>query len=323
MSNFNTTASGFSTDQNRSTAAELEAPPFNTQTNHPVHDLVELAGLLADAYPGEVDMAGSILTDLHRSTQLLAPYTDRDKVVIFGSARITSASPVYEAVRDMAARFATEGYVVITGGGPGAMSAGLEGAGPGNAVGISVDLPFESPASFPDIPVITQRRFFTRKLAMVRRTRGVVVVPGGFGTLDELFEVLTLLQTGKKSPAPVVLLDDDGFWDPLLAFVDRLVERGMIAPPDRALLSVATTPQEAVDRVHSFWKNFRGFSGVDGVGRISLATPPGDLAALAETFPVFAPFTFDPDSSTLSITFDRRNFGLLHQLVDALNREVH
>lgn len=199
------------------------------------------------------------------------------------------------------------------------MSAGLEGAGPGNAVGISVDLPFESPASFPNIPVITQRRFFTRKLAMVRRTRGVVVVPGGFGTLDELFEVLTLLQTGKKSPAPIVLLDDDGFWEPMIALIDRLTERGMIALPDRSLLSVATSPADAVARVHAFWQNFRGFSGAAGLGHIKLASPPTDLHALDEQFPVFAPFSFDASTSVLTITFDRRNFGMLHQLIKVLN----
>jgi hypothetical protein len=204
------------------------------------------------------------------------------------------------------------------------MSAGLQGAGRGSALGISITLPFESPARIDDIPVIELRRFFTRKLALVRSTRAVVVAPGGFGTLDELFEVLTLLQTGKKSPTPVVLFDADGsgFWDGLLVFIDTLVATKMIAASDAALFTVARTAQEAFEHVARFQKHYRGFAAHGGIGKIRFTGPLAVGPGLLDTeFPVFAPFSVseDNDGGALQFTFDRRNFGLLHQLIDRLN----
>lgn len=302
-----------------------EAPSLATAQPRPTLDatLYSIATEIQNTLPGETEMATSMLADFHSASLALRPFNDRDKVVIFGSARITEDTSLYRSVVRLARHFADAGFVVITGGGPGAMSAGLEGAGPGNALGIAVNLPFESPASFPDIPVVHQRRFFTRKLAMVRRTRGVVVVPGGFGTMDETFEVLTLLQTGKKSPAPVVLFDPDGsgFFDPFLSMVERAAADNYISPADTSLFAVYTDERSVLEHVRRFWSNFDGFTGADGVGRLTLRNVPSalDLDRLAETFAVFSPLSFDEKTMTLSIRFERRNFGLLRRLIDACN----
>lgn len=276
-------------------------------------------------------MAASMLADFAATSAALAPFATRDKAVIFGSARIAEDSPIYAATRLLAARLAHEGFVVVTGGGPGVMAAGLEGAGPGNAIGIAIQLPFESPARVSQVPVVLQQRFFTRKLALLRKTRAVVVLPGGFGTLDETFEVLTLLQTGKKSPSPVVLFDPlgSGFFDPLLQMVAKAAEAGFVAEQDSFLLHCADSAEEVVSHVRRFWSNYVRFEAADGLARIELRHPLAQerLAALAEMFPPFAPFSFAPIDATfappaqtqLRFRFDRRNYGLLRHLIDVLN----
>jgi len=139
-----------------------------------------LDALLAE-YPDDAAMAASMLADFAATSAALAPFAARDKAVIFGSARIAEDSPIYAATRQLAALLAHEGFVVVTGGGPGVMTAGLEGAGAGNAIGIAIQLPFESPARVLQVPVVLQQRFFTRKLALLRKTRAVVVLPAALG----------------------------------------------------------------------------------------------------------------------------------------------
>ena len=274
-------------------------------------------------HPHEAAMVASILNDLAITATALEPFSSQDKIVIFGSARITKSSPTYEAVRSLARRFAADGFVIVTGGGPGVMSAGLEGAGSGNALGIAIQLPFESPAGIAGVPVVMQQRFFTRKLALVRRGRGFVILPGGFGTLDETFEVLTLLQTGKKSPCPVVLYDptNSGFFDPLCSLVSHAATGGFISPDDSSLYSLASTEDEVVGEVHSFWSNYESFA-LDGPhGSISTRRPvdPTHLAGLDVSFPQFAPFTLDPSKQRLSFRFERRNYGPLRRLINVVN----
>jgi uncharacterized protein (TIGR00730 family) len=274
----------------------------------------------------ETGMKAAMVADFHASAAALRPFATRDKVVIFGSARITESSSLYASVRTLAEIFAASGFVVITGGGPGVMTAGLAGAGSGNALGISVELPFEDPASFPDIPVITQQLFFTRKLAMVRRTKGIIVVPGGFGTMDELFEVLTLLQTGKKSPTPLVLFDPDnsGFFDPLLQLFASFEARHLISPPDLDLFRVVSTEQAAFACVEDFWSNYVSFASDGTRGTIQLHHPlsPAALATLETEFEPFAPLCGDDALKQLTIRFDRRNYGLLHRFIRRLSVSV-
>lgn len=172
-------------------------------------------------------------------------------ISVFGSARTQPGEPAYDQVREVGRRLAQAGFTVITGGGPGAMEAANRGAKEvgGHSVGLGIELPHEQGLNdWVDLG-IGFRYFFVRKVMFVKFSQGFVVAPGGLGTLDELFEALTLVQTGKVTAFPVVLLDRQ-FWSPLLDWIrDTLSARGMIAAHDVELLRMADTPEEAVEQV--------------------------------------------------------------------------
>jgi uncharacterized protein (TIGR00730 family) len=169
-------------------------------------------------------------------------------VSVFGSARIREDHPVYAAARDVGRRLAEAGFAVVTGGGPGVMEAANRGAreGGGVSVGFNIELPHEQRSNqYLDISV-TFDHFYTRKTMFVKAAEGFVIFPGGFGTLDELFESLTLIQTGKVLHFPVVAFDAD-YWRPLLDWIrGRLLADGMISSEDLDLLTVTDSPSEAV-----------------------------------------------------------------------------
>ena len=176
---------------------------------------------------------------------------DQPAVTIFGSARIREGNPVYEQARAAGRRFAELGWAVVTGGGPGVMEAANRGAseGGGLSVGFNIELPYEQ-ALNPYVDLgLTFKHFYVRKTMFVKAAEGFAIFPGGFGTLDELFEALTLIQTGKVLHFPVILFDS-AYWEPLLDWIrDRLLAGGMVSPEDVALLSVTDDPQELVRRV--------------------------------------------------------------------------
>ena len=175
---------------------------------------------------------------------------DRPAVSMFGSARVPPGSPPYEAARATAKLFGEAGWAVITGGGPGVMEGASRGCkeGGGLSVGFNIELPHEQHENpYLDIE-LTFRHFYARKTMFVKPAQGFVVFPGGFGTADELFESLTLIQTGKVLHFPVVLFDSS-FWSPLLAWVRELLAKGMVSPEDLDLLTVTDEPAEAVERI--------------------------------------------------------------------------
>jgi uncharacterized protein (TIGR00730 family) len=173
---------------------------------------------------------------------------DRPAVSIFGSARVSESSEAYEAARATARRFAEAGWAVVTGGGPGVMEAANRGCreGGGLSVGFNIELPHEqAPNPYLDIS-LTFRHFYARKTMFVKAAEGFVVFPGGFGTADELFESLTLIQTGKVLHFPVVL-HDSAYWSPLLDWVrGQLLPQGMVSPEDLELLTVTDDQEEVV-----------------------------------------------------------------------------
>ncbi len=177
-------------------------------------------------------------------------------VTLFGSARVHEGHPAYEAARTTGRLFAEAGWSVITGGGPGVMEAANRGAkeGGGFSVGLNIHLPHEQHAN-PYLDVdITFDHFYVRKVCFVKPAEGFVILPGGFGTLDELFEALTLIQTEKVSDFPVVLFDSD-FWDELLHFIHaELLPKKMVSPEDIELLHVTDDPAEAVRIVHESYE---------------------------------------------------------------------
>jgi hypothetical protein len=192
----------------------------------------------------------SIRSEFYEGFEQVARIT-RPAVALFGSARVGEGNPAYDAARAVGRRFAERGWAVVTGGGGGVMEGGNRGAkeGGGLSVGFNIELPHEQePNPYLDISY-TFRHFYARKVCFVKPSEGFVIFPGGFGTLDELFESLTLIQTQKVLNFPVVLYDSD-FWGELLDWVRKeLLERAMISPEDVELLSCTDDPDEAVEIV--------------------------------------------------------------------------
>ncbi|MBN2369846.1 MAG: TIGR00730 family Rossman fold protein [Vicinamibacteria bacterium] len=169
-------------------------------------------------------------------------------VTIFGSARSQAGDPEYQFAYKLSKAIARAGYAVITGGGPGIMAAANKGArdGGGESVGVAIELPEEKPNPYMT-RMLSFRYFFVRKVMFVKYSQAFVILPGGFGTLDELFESVTLVQTRKVRPFPVILAGDDGFWDGLLDWLrNTLVARGKISPGDVDILKRANTPDEVL-----------------------------------------------------------------------------
>lgn len=214
----------------------------------------------------DLKIANAALREMAEGFEVFAPYRHVRKITMFGSARTLATDPLYALARDLAALLAANGWSTVTGAGPGIMAAGLEGAGPDHAFGINIRLPFEqgaNPFIAADPKLVSMKYFFTRKLLLIKESYGYVVLPGGFGTLDEAFELLTLLQTGKAEPAPVVLLDlpGGGYWQGWERFVSEEVASGSSSipttqsctgswtgwrtPPGRSSASIATTTPSA------------------------------------------------------------------------------
>jgi len=176
---------------------------------------------------------------------------DRPAVALFGSARVAEGHPAYEAAREVGRLFAEQGWAVVTGGGGGVMEGANRGAKEGNglSVGFNIVLPHEqAPNPYLDIDY-TFDHFYVRKVCFVKPSEGFVILPGGFGTLDELYEALTLIQTGKVLNFPVVLFDND-YWGEMVDWIrEELLAGGMISPEDVDLLHVTDDPDEAVHLV--------------------------------------------------------------------------
>jgi len=250
---------------------------------------VRLAGDDADRL--DLKITNAALKEMRAAFRAFAPYRDRPKATIFGSARTHIDHPTYEQARSLAARLASHGWMVVTGAGPGIMAAGLEGAGRDNSFGVNIRLPFEQTPN-PYVSgdrLLTMKYFFTRKLMLMKESHGFVSMPGGFGTLDETFELLTLVQTGKASPAPIVLLDEPGgtYWDGFLRFVrDDVVTHGYINPEDLVLFTVTDDVEVAVDELCTFGRNFHSVRWVGDrlVVRLRHAPTDAEVAELAEEF---------------------------------------
>ncbi|MEY3362079.1 MAG: hypothetical protein RL531_1798 [Actinomycetota bacterium] len=290
---------------------------------------------------GDLKIATAAIREMRRAFAAFAPFRSVRKVSIFGSARTTPDSALYRQTVDLAARMAERDWMVITGAGPGIMRAGVEGAGIGNSFGVSIRLPFETPAPEFDgdrSRLIPFRYFFTRKLMFMKESSGFILLPGGFGTLDECFELLTLLQTGKSVPAPVVLLDEPGgtYWARWVEFIRHELADEYIAPHDLDLVRVTDDVAVAVDEVTSFYANYHSIRFVEGrlVVRVRRAPGAERLEALSEAFEdilVDGRITAVEadareiaesdavDLDRIALHFDRRSWARLRHLIDALN----
>ncbi len=244
----------------------------------------EALGLITDQ-PDTLDLkiATAALTEMRAAFGVFGPYKEQPKVTIFGSARTKPDDPLYAHARDLAAQLAERGWMTVTGAGPGIMEAGMEGAGRERSIGVSIRLPFESGANSiiaDDDKHIAMRYFFTRKLMLVKESQAFVCLPGGFGTLDETFELLTLTQTGKGIPVPIVLLDAPG--DPYWEQVDQLIEeqlaaRGLVSSDDRALYTITDSCDTACRIIEGFYSNYDSIRIVGGRLVVRIRRGPTDV----------------------------------------------
>lgn len=219
---------------------------------------------------GDLKIANSTLKEMRYAFQVFDPYRKARKLAIFGSARTGTEQPAYDAARRVGEAIADEGWMVITGGGPGIMTAGIEGAGPENSFAVNIVLPFEpreGGAMVHDGKSINFRYFFTRKLTFMKEACAYVMFPGGFGTMDETFELLTLLQTGREMPAPIVLFQPEGdeYWDTFRRFLEvELLDARLIRPEDLDLFHITSDVADAVEHITSFYRVYDSLRHVGG-----------------------------------------------------------
>lgn len=294
---------------------------------------------------GDLKLVNAALKEMRYSFQVFAPYRGIRKVSVFGSARTRPDDPNYLLASEFGARMTDgEGWMVITGAGPGTMEAANKGAGGDGSFGVNIRLPFEAEANpyVDDARLINFKYFFTRKLMFVKESHAFALFPGGFGTQDETYELLTLTQTGKAPIHPIVLIEapGTGYWQEWLEFVDRtLVGHGMIAPDDLALFSHVGSVDEAAREVTGFYRNFHSqrYVGDDLVLRMAHPLDAGTVAALNDEFAgivvsgsIEAIDATDAerrdddhvDLARLRLHFDRRSHGKLRRLVDRINAAV-
>ena len=250
-------------------------------------------GLLADgADRGDIKLLARSLAELRDAFKLLAAYRSRRKVVIFGSARTLPDDPLYRQAVAFGQAAAESGYMVITGAGPGIMEAGHLGANAKHSIGINIVLPFEQSANAVianDEKLINLRYFFTRKLLFVKETDAIVLFPGGFGTLDEGFECLTLVQTGKASVLPIVMIDKPGgtYWSHWDRYVrNELLSGKMISEEDLSLYRITTSIQEAMREINDFYRIYHSQRYVRGqlVMRLNHLPKPEFITRLNDEF---------------------------------------
>jgi uncharacterized protein (TIGR00730 family) len=291
---------------------------------------------------GDLKIASGTLREMRDAFKLFAPYRHVRKVSTFGSARTRTGDPVFKLAERFAARIAACGYMVITGAGPGIMQACQSGAGRDRSFGVNIRLPFEqapNPIIHGDPKFMSFRYFFTRKLFFIKEADAVVLFPGGFGTHDEGFETLTLLQTGKTRPVPLVLLDRQHgtYWKAWQRYVeDHILRRGMIAPEDLSLYKVTDNVNTAVNEIVTFYRVYHSsrYVGDRFVIRLAHPLPQPFVQQLTEDFrdiivegvmeqrPAFAAERDDADIfhlPRLVFRFDRCHSGRLRQLIGRIN----
>lgn len=211
-----------------------------------------------------------VVAEFQHAACVFKPYRSVRKVSIFGSARVTETSPYYELAVKFGRSVVEKGFMVITGAAEGVMRAGIEGARPENSFGVNILLPSEqAPAKvFQDDPkLVTFKYFFTRKLFFVMEADAIALFPGGFGTQDEGFEVLTLLQTGKTPPMPVVLMELPGerYWEDWDQFIrQQLLARDFIHPEDLSFYKIMHSPEEAAEWIRAYYSTYHSMRQVRG-----------------------------------------------------------
>ncbi len=294
-------------------------------------------------YLADLKMLRTTMKEMRYTSKMFGPYRERKKVTIFGSARTDPSAESYQKCVTFSRQLVRLGYMVITGGGPGIMQAGNEGAGADNSFAVNIRLPFEqgtNPVMENSGHTITYQYFFNRKVAFLKEADAVALFPGGFGTMDEAMETLTLIQTGKNPPVPLVLIDDDdgSYWEPWLKFIkDVLLKKGLISGEDFSLFTITRDPFEAAQVIHDFYRIYHSsrWVGTTFVVRLNkpltednLATLEGEFSEIIEPGSHLEMVSALPeeqdqpdlvDLPRLAFKFNRRNYGLLKAFLRRLN----
>lgn len=296
-----------------------------------------------DAESADLKLMNTTLKEMRFTSKVFGPYRDKRKVTVFGSARTRPEEPVYDMARRFGRKLAEAGYMVITGGGAGIMQAANEGAGPEHSFGVNIRLPFEqrpNPVVEGNPRLITYKYFFNRKVAFLKEADAVALFPGGFGTLDEAMETLTLVQTGKRNPMPLVLVDDPtcSYWTEFVKFLDdALLARDYIGKTDLSLFERVDSVEAAVARINRFYSRYHSMRYVNGhlVFRLTSQISAKNISRLKDEFldillphGDFVPSAALPEEvedadvvhlPRLVIDFNRHDFGRLRSLIDAIN----
>lgn len=341
---------------------KMERPPSDQELRRRINELIAYKGggsnpdLVADIVEnalklltdvesrGDVRVIQTTVRELRYAFRLFAPHAKVRKVTMFGSARLQPSRKEYQEAVTFARRIADQGWMVITGAGPGIMQAGHEGAGPERSFGANIRLPWEqsaNPVIQHDKKLITFKYFFTRKLTFVRHSDAIVLFPGGFGTMDEGYEALTLMQTGKSKLMPLVLMDRPGgtywkTWDKHIR--EHLLRNQLISPEDLDLYQITDSVDEAVRTITRFYRNFHSMRFVREtlVIRLQHALSESAIAALNDDFadimlvdkihsalptPEEREDNQFLDLPRIAFEFNRRDYGRLRQMIDVLNAQ--
>lgn len=291
---------------------------------------------------GDLKLINTALKELRYASKIFIPYRDQRKVVIFGSARSRKDSDEYKMAVKLSELIVKKGFKVITGGGPGIMEAGNKGAGRKESFSLNIKLPFEqqyNPYTAGDEKAVSFKYFFNRKLFFLKESDATVIFPGGFGTLDECFESLTLIQTGKSKPRPIILVGspDSEYWKRLIDFIaGELSEGGFISSSDLSLLIRVNSIEQAADEILQFYRVYHSirYVGDKTIIRLNKALNSEDINKLnkeyssilrsgkiepTDSLPVEQKNEEFLDLPRLIMNFDRHNFGEFHEMLRFLN----
>jgi uncharacterized protein (TIGR00730 family) len=288
-------------------------------------------------------LMNSTMKEMRFTGKIFSPYSDVRKVTVFGSARTEPEEPIYAMARLFGKKLADAGYMVITGGGAGIMQAANEGAGPEKSFGVNILLPFEqkpNPVLVGNPRLITYKYFFNRKVAFLKEADAVALFPGGFGTLDEAMETLTLLQTGKHTPLPLVLVDEPGgtYWSRWLKFMrEELLSEGYISECDFQLFENVHSIDDAVERINHFFSRYHSMryvdkklvirlqSSIDESSVTELNVKFADILESGGKLHLSGPLPEEADEPEIAhlprlvVDFNLIDFGRFRELIDAIN----
>ncbi len=311
-----------------------------------IEDIIETALRLVDDEADRLDtkVLTAALKELRYASKVFAPFRGRRKVTVFGSARTSPDAPEYKQAVAFGKAIVERDYMVITGGGEGIMGAAQRGAGRKNSFGLNIRLPFEQEPNIEiagDRKLISFKYFFTRKLCFIKESDAIVLFPGGFGTHDEGFEALTLMQTGKSQPKPLLFVDRPrgSYWKNWWRFVeDQLLDADLISKEDLALFKVTDDAKEACEEITRFYSNYHSCRYVKDalVIRVKHPVTEGLLRTLSDRFAnicinggrfqASGPLPEEENEPELAelhrivFPFNRTNFGRLRSLIDVINQ---